>query len=159
MDGFKSLISRRLRITSGPGALSRLRRGLREVLVLDLRRPEARAMAMLAVEEAVANILEHGYGNRAGLPVEITLRIGEGERFAVVLRDRAPVVDVTTLPPRDLDRLARDLATRGRGLAMVRRIAESMRHRPRRGGGNELTLFFDAERLAGGAETLSGKAA
>ncbi len=114
---------------------------------------------MLAVEEAAANIFEHGYGNRPGCPLEVTVRIGEQERFAVVLRDRAPVIDVTALPPADLDRLAREFATRGRGLAIVRQIADSMCHRARRGGGNELTLTFDAERLAGGMENLREEAA
>ncbi len=146
-------------MASGPGALKRLRRELRDTLARSVPFPEARELAMLAVEEAAANVFEHGYGNQAGCPLEVTVRIGERERFAVILRDRAPVFDVTSLPPADLDRLAREFATRGRGLAIVRQIADSMRHRARRGGGNELTLIFDAERLAGGVEHLREEAA
>jgi len=77
--------------------------------------PEARELAMLAVEEAAANVFEHGYGNQAGCSLEVTVRLGERERFAVILRDRAPVFDVTSLPPVDLDRLACEFATRGAG--------------------------------------------
>ena len=159
MTGFKSLVARRLHVTSGPGALERLRRGLDEALAFGVRSPEARALALLAVEEAAANVLEHGYRGRAGRPLEIVIRIDVGGRFAVTLRDRAPECDVTALPAVDLDRLARACAERGRGLAMVRRIAASMRHRARRGGGNELTLTFDATRLSGGAGSLCEEAA
>jgi anti-sigma regulatory factor (Ser/Thr protein kinase) len=159
VSGFNPLIARRLRVTSGPGALKRLRREVRVALLRDVASLEACELAMLAVEEAAANIFEHGYSNRPGCSLEIMVRPGEQERFAIVLRDRAPVFDVTTLAPVDLDRLAREFATRGRGLAIVRQIADSVRHRPRRGGGNELTLIFNAERLSGGVENLREEAA
>ncbi len=134
-------------MTTGPGALRRLRQALREVLVLDVRRPEARALALLAVEEAAANVAEHGYGGAAGCPLSVTVRNLPDEVFEVTLRDRAPVVDVTALPARDLARLAEERAERGRGLAMVRGLCRSMAHRRRRGGGNELVLVFDAAAL------------
>jgi anti-sigma regulatory factor (Ser/Thr protein kinase) len=159
VSGFNPLIARRLRVTSGPGALKRLRREVRDALLRDVSSLEACELAMLAVEEAAANIFEHGYGNRPGCPLEVTVQIGGRERFTIVLRDRAPVLDVTALAPVDLDRLAREFATRGRGLAIVRRIADSVSHRARHGGGNELTLIFDAERLSGGVENLREEAA
>ncbi len=146
-------------MTSGPGALKRLRREVRAALLQGIRVPEARELAMLAVEEAAANIFEHGYGDRSGCPLEVTVRVDGHGRFSIILRDRAPVFDVTELPAVDLDRLAREFATRGRGLAIVRQIADSMGHRARRGGGNELTLTFDAGRLAGGVEHLREEAA
>lgn len=149
----------RLRLTSGPGSLGRLVRRLRRALVLEVRRPEARAMALLAVEEAVANVLEHGYHGRPGQPFTVTFRSRPGERFEIVLRDRAPVVDVTRLVPGDLRRLARSHATGGRGLALVHLLASELRHARRRGGGNVLTLVFDAEELSRIAQEHSREAA
>jgi anti-sigma regulatory factor (Ser/Thr protein kinase) len=153
------LPSRQLRVKTGPGATSRLRRGLRALLVLDVRRPEARALALLAVEEIVVNIAEHGYGGEAGHPISVIVRPREEEVFEIAVRDRAPVVDVTALPPVDLGRLARDRAVRGRGLTMVRLLTRSMVHRSRRRGGNELILTFDAVELSRRVEEDLGDAA
>lgn len=129
------------------------------MLARDVHFPEARELAMLAIEEAAANIFEHGYDNRPGCSLDVTVRADAREHFTVILRDRAPALDVTALPVADLDRLASEFATRGRGLAIMRQITDSMCHRARHGGGNELTLNFDAERLAGGAENLREEAA
>jgi len=149
----------RLRFTSGPGALGRTVRRLRQALVLEVRRPEARALALLAVEEAVANVLEHGYRGQPGRPFTLTFRPLAGERFEVVLRDRAPVVDVARLAPGDLERLAIQKASGGRGLALVRLLVETLEHARRRGGGNVLTLVFDADELSRIAQEHSREAA
>jgi len=151
--------SRRIRITSGPGALRRLVRALRESLVLEIRSPEARALALLAVEEAAVNILEHGYDRAPGRPLQVTFRSLEPDRFQIELRDRAPTVDVSRMIPGDLKQLAARQSIRGRGVAMVRMFTESVRHAPRRGGGNILTLVFDAGRLSRLAEEHSREAA
>ncbi len=116
--------------------------------MVEVRRPEARALALLAVDEIAANVVEHGYRGEAGRPLGVTFRPLDGERFEITVRDRAPVIDVTARPVVSLRTLARKRAPRGRGLAMVRRLAESLRHRSRPGGGNELTLIFDAVALS-----------
>jgi anti-sigma regulatory factor (Ser/Thr protein kinase) len=135
-------------VKTGPGALERLRRALRAVLVLEIRRPEARALILLGVEEAAANIVEHGYEGETGRPLSVTVAIESGRTVTITLRDRAPALDVTSLAPNDLKQLARTAAPRGRGLAMIELLVRSVSHRPRRGGGNELELVFDAEDLA-----------
>ena len=132
---------------SGPGALGRLVTRMREILPSLIRKPEERALALLAVEEAAVNILEHGYQNEAGRPLTIRLSALEDDRFQVILRDRAPVADVTRIAPGDLKELARRRASRGRGLALMRLLTTAMIHRPRPGGGNDLVLLFDASHL------------
>ena len=139
---------RRLRFTTGPGMPGRLARRLREVLVLEVRRPEARALAVLAVEEAAANILEHGYGGEAGKPLEVVVQMREPEVFEVTLKDRARVLDVTRIHPGNLKKLARERAERGRGLALVHILTRAMNHRKRGGGGNIINLVFDAAHLS-----------
>jgi anti-sigma regulatory factor (Ser/Thr protein kinase) len=126
----------------------RLARRLREVLILHVRRPEARALALLAVEETAANILEHGYGGKTGKPLEVVVRIREPEVFEVTLKDRARVLDITRLRPGNLKKLARKQAERGRGLALVQLLTRNMNYRKRAGGGNVITLVFDAEHLS-----------
>lgn len=148
MTSFNSLTKRRLQVRTGPGVLERLRRALRETLVLGIHRPEARALALLAVEEAAANVLEHGYGGEPGRPLSVTVSMETDETFTITLRDRAPVVDVTRIETPDVEDLAESASPRGRGLAMVKLLARSVTHRKRRGGGNELVLVFDAADLS-----------
>jgi anti-sigma regulatory factor (Ser/Thr protein kinase) len=120
---------------------------MREILPSLIRKPEERALALLAVEEAAVNILEHGYQNEAGRPLTIRLFALEDDRFQVTLRDRAPLADVTRIAPGDLKELARRRASRGRGLALMRLLTMTMMHRPRPGGGNDLVLVFDSSHL------------
>jgi len=137
----------------------RLARRLRDVLILDVRRPEARALALLAVEEAAANVLEHGYGGKTGEPLEVLVRMREPEIFEVTLKDRARVLDITRIPPGNLKKLARKQAERGRGLALVQILTRDLSHRRRAGGGNVITLVFDAEHLSEVAKEHSRDAA
>jgi anti-sigma regulatory factor (Ser/Thr protein kinase) len=138
---------------------ARLRRELRTVLALQLRRPEARALILLAVEEAVLNVLEHGYDGAPDRPVTVTVKALDDHRFRVRILDRAPERDVTRLPVVPLARSAHQAAVRGRGLAMVRLLTEAMSHCRRRGGGNRLELVFDADRLSRAVEEEFGEAA
>lgn len=137
----------------------RLARRLREVLILDVRRPEARALALLAVEEAAANILEHGYRGKTGRPLEVVVRMREPEIFEVTLKDRARVLDITRLHPGNLKKLARKRAERGRGLALVQMLTRNINYKRRAGGGNVITLVFDAEHLSEVAKEHSREAA
>lgn len=108
---------------------------------------EPRALVLLALEEAAVNVFEHGYAGMSGQPLVVAFRPGRNGGFEIVLRDRAPLVDVSRIAPGDLKELARRHASRGRGLALIRLFTQTVRHRPRRGGGNELVLEFDPERL------------
>jgi anti-sigma regulatory factor (Ser/Thr protein kinase) len=139
--------------------LSRLRRELRSALALQLRRPEARTLILLAVEEAVLNVLEHGYGGAEGRPLTVTVKALDPRLFRVRILDRAPERDVTRIPVTPLARSARRAAVRGRGLALVRLLSESMTHRARDGGGNRLELVFDADRLSRAVQEELGEAA
>ncbi len=89
----------------------------------------------------------------------MTVAIEGGERVTITLRDRAPEVDVTAFDPGDLRDLAESASPRGRGLAMIELLTQSMRHRRRRGGGNELELTFSVEHLTRRAEATLDDAA
>jgi anti-sigma regulatory factor (Ser/Thr protein kinase) len=115
---------------------------------LGVRWPEARALALLAVEEIAANIQEHGYGGERGKPLSVLVRVGKDETFEVTLQDRARFLDITQLVPGNLKELARRRAARGRGVALVHLLVQSVEHKERRGGGNEVTLTFDAGHLS-----------
>jgi serine/threonine-protein kinase RsbW len=91
-----------------------------------------------AVDEAVSNILIHGYQGQAG---PLRLDIGrKGANLWVRLRDKAPPFDPNQVPPPDLTLPAPLRPPGGLGLPLIRQAIDELRYRPLPGGGNELTL-------------------
>jgi serine/threonine-protein kinase RsbW len=91
----------------------------------------------LAVEEAIANIILHGYQEVSG-DVDIDIRVSE-EAAEVRIRDHAPPFDPLSVP--DPDR-ASDLSKRrngGLGIYLMRQVVDEVRYQYT-GGKNVLTL-------------------
>lgn len=101
---------------------------------------EATADLVQAVDEAATNVIVHGYRGDGPIQVEFEL---DGNRMAVRLLDEAPVFDVTTVPPPDLTIPPLERRPGGMGVHLMRTLTDDLRHRPRPGGGNELTLIRD----------------
>ena len=87
----------------------------------------------LVVDEAVTNVILHGY---AGHPGEIRLQLsGEGRDLVVRIVDDAPAFDAGAVEPPHLDQ---DLAERKfgvMGVYLIRRMTDEARFTPRPGGG------------------------
>jgi serine/threonine-protein kinase RsbW len=95
-----------------------------------------------AVEEAVANIIFHGYQCRPGnIEVEVW---NEDDMLLVRLRDQAPPFDPTTFPPPDLTFPLEQRRLSGLGIHLIRQFTDTMIHRITSEGGNELTLVKKA---------------
>ena len=90
-----------------------------------------------AVDEAVTNIIIHGYPGTAGT-IDLTAEL-IGDDIVVTLEDRAPAFDPTDVPP-DLTIHPRDRRPGGMGVRLMRLAMDSIRHEPRPGGGNILPL-------------------
>jgi anti-sigma regulatory factor (Ser/Thr protein kinase) len=149
----------RVRTRTGPGLARALRHHLDPVLTGAGFRDTVRSLAWLAVDEAAANIAEHGYHGRSGMPVWAAARQTGPGRVTVALFDRAPVPYPATRPIPDLVELARSHAKRGRGRAFIQGIAESVKHRSRRAGGNTLVLILDRDTLLKNLKENSSDAA
>jgi anti-sigma regulatory factor (Ser/Thr protein kinase) len=93
---------------------------------------------ILAVDEAVSNIIAHGYRGQAGT-VEIELS-REGDALVIRLRDEAAPFDPTSVPPPDLTLSLEQRTPGGMGIHLIRQIVDEMTHRVMPQGGNELTL-------------------
>lgn len=93
----------------------------------------------LAVDEALCNIINHGYEKRAD--GRIWLRIwatesGGHPMLRLVLEDRAKTVDPEQIRSRDLD----DVRPGGLGVHIIREIMDEVRYEARDGGGMRLTM-------------------
>jgi serine/threonine-protein kinase RsbW len=103
---------------------------------------------VLAVDEWVTNVVRHGYRGGHG-PLEVALG-QEGSTIVVRVRDRAPVFDPATAPPFDPSTPLRARRPGGMGIHLMYDLMSSVEHRPRSGGGNELTLRRGGRSLEGG---------
>jgi serine/threonine-protein kinase RsbW len=91
-----------------------------------------------AVDEAVTNVIVHGYDGASG-PVEVEVG-GDTETLEVRIADRAPRFDPTTAPEPELDLPLERRPLGKMGVHLMREFADELRYAPRRGGGNEVTL-------------------
>jgi serine/threonine-protein kinase RsbW len=123
--------------SAGLDDLQRIRRFVREsALALDA---DAQAIPdlVLAVDETVANIIQHGYGG-AG-PIEIEIDRDEDD-LVVHLRDEAPQFDPTHWATPDLTMPLERRRAGGLGIYLARASVDGMQHKARIGPGNQLTM-------------------
>ncbi|HKS16025.1 MAG TPA: ATP-binding protein [Planctomycetota bacterium] len=94
---------------------------------------------VLAIDEAVTNIIEHGYnkGERGTIEIEAEW---EGDRFQVVIRDSARVFNPESIPAPDMAEHVKAGRKKGLGLFLMRQIMDEVRYRYKDGVQNELTL-------------------
>jgi serine/threonine-protein kinase RsbW len=91
-----------------------------------------------AIDEAVSNIVMHGYRGQAG---PLRLDIGQkGADLWVLLRDKAPPFDPTQVPPPDLTIPLLLRPPGGLGLHLIRQTMDELHYRTLPEGGNEFTL-------------------
>jgi len=101
---------------------------------------------VLAVDESLTNIIEHGYG---GGPGEVEVEVArEAETVIVRLRDSAAPFDPTQLPDPDLNLPLELRPVGGLGAYLVRQLVDQVIHQVSPQGGNILTLV---KKLAGQA--------
>lgn len=92
---------------------------------------------LLALEEAIVNIFEHGYRNANGL-IDLSV-IKKTDSVVFTLEDRAELFDPTTISVNNpLNQLHRG-ADGGFGLYIIRNVMD-VSHFPRDGGGNVLVM-------------------
>jgi serine/threonine-protein kinase RsbW len=98
---------------------------------------------VLAVHEAAANIIDHGYKNRPGcIAIEL---VRAGSNLQIKLLDRAPIFDPTTVPTPDVSIPLDQRPYGGMGTHMMRSFTDELRYRITDEGENELVLVkFDA---------------
>jgi serine/threonine-protein kinase RsbW len=106
---------------------------------------------VIAANEAVANIIRHGYRGKPG-PIEVIV-VREPDSIVVYLRDEAPAFDPTTYPAPDLTVPLEARRAGGLGIHLTRTGVDEVSHLPLRRSGNELTLV---KKLGAGERGAAG---
>jgi serine/threonine-protein kinase RsbW len=100
--------------------------------------PEAIADMLMAMNEAVTNIVVHGYQGQPGT-IEVEVRYNK-DALVVLLRDQAPAFDPTQAPEPDTTLSLEQRPFGGMGIHMMRQLTDGLTYRTVPNGGNELIL-------------------
>ena len=94
---------------------------------------------LLALQEAVTNVIKHGYGNEGQRGfVELRLSYDETD-LEIEIRDDAPAFDPTNVAEMEDPSLAESLPEGGYGLHIIRTVVDRLEY-AREAGQNVLTL-------------------
>lgn len=93
----------------------------------------------LAVDEALCNVINHGYERRDDGRIWVNLWAldgGDAPGLRIVIEDRARQVDPAVIKPRNLD----EIRPGGLGVHIIREVMDEARYEKREGGGMRLTM-------------------
>ena len=99
---------------------------------------------VLAIDEAVTNVIVHGYHDRPGL-IELEVMV-ESDMMTLILRDQAPLFDPTCVPPPDLSLPLEQRPIGGMGIHLMRHSVDRITYASTAEGGNQITLVKFLER-------------
>jgi anti-sigma regulatory factor (Ser/Thr protein kinase) len=119
--------------------LGRIRRYVLESAVAGGGDPPAVDELVLAVNEAVVNIVHHAYRDEPG-EVELSVSCSEGV-ILVILLDHGPPFDPTTMLSPDTTLPLDKRPFGGMGIHFMREFCDELRYRRDSDGRNELTLL------------------
>lgn len=104
--------------------------------------PEQVSRLLLCLDEAFANVLDHGGPVALSHPVRFQFEThadAESRTATVTVSDAGPAFDPVSAPDKALPKTLDEASSRGRGLQMIRAIATVLRYR-RDAGHNHLTF-------------------
>lgn len=129
-----------LRIASAAAHLPVVRAALERLCQLLGLEENTSAEIVLAVDEALANIIRHAYHGAADKPIEISFsRVGAGVgqwALRIELRDWGESVDPSRIKPRALD----DIRPGGLGVHLMNKCMDTVQYTPIPEGGTRLTM-------------------
>lgn len=121
------------------GDLGQIRQYVRETAVSFGCEPAAAEELVVAVNEAAANIIRHGYKSQPG-NIQVTI-ISDVDTVQVRLHDKAPRFDPTTVANPDTTLVLEERPFGGMGVHMMRSFCDGLSYRRNSQGENELTLL------------------
>jgi len=126
-----------LKVVADLGQLSKIRQFVTDSAAALAVDPEALDDLRLAVDEAVTNILTHGYNGSGDIELDMS---ADGPDLIVRLRDQAPPFDSTLVEPADPGPAEEREKPGGFGLFLIKSAMDKLLHR-NLDNGNELTMI------------------
>jgi anti-sigma regulatory factor (Ser/Thr protein kinase) len=126
-----------INIKSNPNELKNLRGQIKKYLnenFKDLKVDEI----LLAIDEAVQNIIRHAYEMKANQPIDVEIQ--KTKNFSIKIRDYGKQVELSSIAPRKLN----EVRPGGLGIHFIRTICKNVKyeHAKDNKGGTILTLDF-----------------
>ena len=104
--------------------------------------PEKLKSAMdLCLEEAVSNVIRHGYAGRVDGRVAVSFSMPGDGSFVFTVEDDAPRFNPLDAPRRPALKEGGEIRIGGQGIALLRRFADCLQYEPT-SGGNRLRMSF-----------------
>jgi len=119
VEGGEELIS--VRIPSQPDCLKLVRNAITQAAQMCECNEEMTHDVVIAVDEALQNVIRHAYDNRPEGDIRVSIR-RTGENFVVLIRDYADTIDTSKVQPRELD----DLRPGGLGTHFMREMMDEV---------------------------------
>ena len=94
---------------------------------------------ILAVDEAVTNVIEHGYDNQNDGSIEIDV-VSSPSSFKITIRDTGKVFNPTSTPSLNVQDHVKMGRKKGLGIFLMRQIMDEVKYTFRDGVKNELTM-------------------
>lgn len=135
-----SAASFELEVTSDPQNLPRLREDVREWILARGWSERQAGELVLALDEAVTNVIRHGYDGRPKQRILVSAEVvsdpQEGEGVELRVRDYGKQVDPEKICGRDLD----DVRPGGLGVHIIRAMTSTCEYQRAEGGGMRLIM-------------------
>jgi len=144
-----------IRLSADPSCLCIVRSAVQKAAeITGFAQSEVDAI-ILAMEEALANIIRHGYGGPCKQPIVIKLKkIPPGKQesggLEIIIRDFGQQVDPREIKSRDLD----DIKPGGLGVHIIKSAMDQVEYSCPADGGMQLRMFKEI-RSAGSADSNS----
>lgn len=128
-----------LDVDSDPSQLPTVRDTVRQWAGRHGWKADETADIVLAIDEALTNVIRHGYDGQPGHQIEVaahTLRDAQGQGVEIRIRDYGKQVPLDRICGRDLD----DIRPGGLGVHIIRSVMTSAEYSHADGGGMQLVM-------------------
>ncbi len=101
----------------------------------------------LCLEEVLVNIIRHGYGREADLPIRVCFKAPRPGDYLFIVEDDAPPFNPLEAPALPALDPREEVRVGGQGIRLLRRFADTLKYKPTPTG-NQLHIGFTADSLA-----------
>lgn len=135
----EELLQERLVVANDTRYLSEVRDFISRMTERSLLTPEDANRVILAVDEAISNIIEHAYEDHTEGTIEIEV-VADTERFKVSIHDSGKLFNPTSVELPDIMEHVRKGKKKGLGIFLIRQIMDEVTYHYQEGVRNELVL-------------------